>query len=133
MSMTPSRPYMIRGLYDWIVDNGLTPHIVVDASLDGVMVPQQHINKDGQIILNMAPGAIKDLSLGNDSVSFNARFGGVPSQVDVPVYAVMGIYARENGRGMMFGEESIPEPPPPTKKDGNKSKKSGRASLRVVK
>ena len=115
MSMTSSRPYIVRALYEWILDNDCTPHLLVNALDTGVEVPQQYV-KNGQIVLNIAPSAIIDLQMNNDSVSFNGRFGGVPMDVFVPMPAVMGIYARENGQGMIFDmEDSSPEPPPPEK------------------
>ncbi|WP_370981404.1 ClpXP protease specificity-enhancing factor [Agaribacterium sp. ZY112] len=112
-TMSSSKPYMLRALYEWIVDNDCTPHVVVDAHKDGVMVPQQYVNKNGEIVLNIAPGAVQHLSLENDFVSFSARFSGVSHDISVPCYAVLGIYARENGRGMMFDLEAEPEPEPP--------------------
>ncbi len=137
MAMTSSRPYMIRALYEWIVDNGFTPVIVVNATTEGASLPQQYVNSDGQIILNVSPGAVIELDMGNKAISFNARFGGIPTDVYVPVYSIMGIYARENGQGMNFDfeappEEPDPEPPsttPKMKKDAS----DRRASLRVVK
>ena len=113
MSMTSSRPYMIRALYEWIVDNNCTPYILVDAHVQGVEVPQQYVNKDGQIILNIAPSALKDLFIGLEAISFSARFGGVPFDLFIPCGAVLGIYARENGQGMMFEAESNTRPPSP--------------------
>lgn len=106
--LTPRRPYLLRAFYDWLLDNQLTPHLVVDISLPGVMVPLEYA-RDGQIVLNIAPRAVGNLSLGNDEVSFNARFGGVPRQVTVPLAAVLAIYARENGAGTMFEPEPIYE------------------------
>jgi len=102
--MTPRRPYLLRAFYDWLVDNDLTPHLVVDATLRGVRVPVEFV-QDGQIILNVAPRAVGNLELGNDCVSFNARFSGTPHSVIVPVYAIQAIYARENGAGTMFEPE----------------------------
>lgn len=102
--MTPRRPYLLRAFYDWLLDNQLTPHLVVDVSYDNVDVPMEFVN-DGQIVLNVAPRAVGNLSLADDAVSFNARFGGVPRQVYVPMAAVMAIYARENGAGTMFEPE----------------------------
>lgn len=104
MSMTSSRPYLIRALYEWILDNECTPHVLVNASHDEVEVPRQFV-KDGQIVLNVAPSAVQDLNLSNDSLSFNARFAGEPHYVYVPVGAVLGIYARENSQGMVFETE----------------------------
>ncbi|OON39221.1 ClpXP protease specificity-enhancing factor [Izhakiella australiensis] len=102
--LTPRRPYLLRAFYDWLLDNQLTPHLVVDINLPGVMVPLEYA-RDGQIVLNIAPRAVGNLALGNDEVSFNARFGGVPRQVTVPLAAVLAIYARENGAGTMFEPE----------------------------
>lgn len=136
MSMTSSRPYMIRALYDWIVDNNCTPYILVDAMANGVEVPQQHVNKDGQIVLNISPTAVMALSLDNQGISFNARFGGIPTDIHVPARAVLGIYARENGQGMVFEPELEPEPTPPAPKVAKPKpvrKEPSRPSLRVVK
>lgn len=130
--MTPSKPYVIRAIYDWIVDNNCTPHLLVDAEAEGVEVPQDYVT-DGQIVLNVSPSAVVNLQLSNESVSFSGRFGGVPVDIMVPVDGVIGIYARENGQGMIFDEESDldfdPQPPetdptPPS---------SDRPSLRLVK
>jgi len=131
---------MIRSLYEWIVDNSCTPYILVDSMVTGVMVPQEHINKDGQIVLNIAPSAVQALDLGAEALSFRARFGGIPTDLYVPCSAVLGIYARENGQGMVFEHEpeEEPEPPKPTKVSDSgapKSEKSDgdkRPSLRVV-
>jgi len=128
---------MIRALYEWIVDNNLTPHVVVNARAQGTSVPQRYVNKDGQIVLNIAPRAVTALNLGNQAVSFNARFGGIPTDIYVPCHAILGIYARENGQGMMFDFEPAPEPDPdpttPTDGGGKKDSGEGRPSLRVVK
>lgn len=102
--MSPRRPYILRALYDWLLDNQLTPHLVVNVTLAGVEVPIEFA-RDGQIILNIAPRAVGGLELGNDAIHFHARFGGVSHQVYVPMYAVIAIYARENGAGMMFEDE----------------------------
>ncbi len=102
--MTPRRPYLLRAFYEWLVDNDLTPHLVVAATLPGVRVPQEFV-QDGQIILNVAPRAVGNLQLGDDEITFNARFSGRPHVVIVPLYAVQAIYARENGAGTMFDPE----------------------------
>ncbi|NIF22662.1 MULTISPECIES: ClpXP protease specificity-enhancing factor [Pantoea] len=102
--LTARRPYLLRAFYDWLLDNQLTPHLVVDIHLPGVEVPLEYA-RDGQIVLNIAPRAVGNLELGNDVVEFNARFGGVPRQVVVPMAAVLAIYARENGAGTMFEPE----------------------------
>ena len=102
--MTPNRPYLIRALYDWILDNQMTPHLLVDASQPGAVVPPQFV-QEGKIVLNISPSAVRGLVLGNENISFNARFGGVAMDVAVPIAGVLGIYARENGRGMLFQDE----------------------------
>ncbi|KLV06205.1 hypothetical protein ABT56_09165 [Photobacterium aquae] len=102
--MTPRRPYLLRAYYDWLVDNDLTPHLVVDATLPGVKVPMEFVS-DGQIVLNIAPRAVGNLELGNEAISFSARFSGRPHSVIVPLYAAMAVYARENGAGTMFEPE----------------------------
>lgn len=102
--MSPRRPYMLRAFYEWLVDNELTPHIVVDATVSGVKVPSEFI-QDGQIVLNIASRAVSHLELGNDVITFQARFSGRPHSVIVPLYAVQALYARENGAGTMFEPE----------------------------
>ena len=129
--MTSSRPYLIRALYQWIVDNGVTPYVLVDALIEGVDVPAQYI-QDNKIVLNIAPTAVHGLTLGDEAITFNARFSGKPTNLFVPVEAVLAIYARENGQGMMFSEE--PEgPEPPTNGDDPADDSSGKPNLRVVK
>lgn len=128
LAMSSSRPYLIRALHQWIVDNGLTPHLVVDATAAGVQVPAQFV-QGGKIILNISPGAVSQLELTNDYVSFNARFSGQPMDVFLPPRAVLAVYARENGRGMAFGEEEDDSGGPP-RDDGPEP---GKPTLRVVK
>jgi stringent starvation protein B len=135
--MTSSRPYLVRALYEWILDNGCTPHVVVDALIDGVEVPQEHV-KDGQIVLNVSPVAVQDLIIDDHYVSFNGRFAGVSRRVLVPIGAMLGIYARENGEGMMFKAEILPEPEPPAPSDSSASGTQSSSSqkkpaLRLVK
>ncbi len=101
--MTSTRPYLIRALYEWIVDNQCTPHLLVEVKDDLVRVPRQFVEK-GVIVLNVSPSAVKHLLLGNDRISFSARFGGTPHDIDVPVSAVQAIYARENGQGIFLGD-----------------------------
>lgn len=98
-AMTSHRPYLLRALYEWIADNGLTPHLLVDATKPGVRVPT-HAVKDGRIVLNIAERAVAHLQMDNDDVRFSARFGGVSHAVIVPIDAVLAVYARENGQGM---------------------------------
>lgn len=128
--MTSSRPYMVRAIYEWINDNHLTAYVLLDATRTGVTVPQAHV-KDGRIVLNVAPGAVRDLFIRNDGITFSARFGGVPMQVVAPMQAVLAIYARENGQGMFFDEdeEFAAEPTP----DDEPPEPPKRPSLRVVK
>lgn len=131
-TVNPSRSYLLRALYEWLVDNQCTPHIVADTTLDGVIVPEQFIS-DGQIVLNINSSAVQDLQLGEDAVSFSARFGGVPMNVYVPMIAVVAIYAKETGMGMGFGMEPGVEffdQPDPTPSPPSKAK---RPKLQVVK
>ncbi len=130
--MTPSRPYIMRALYEWIVDNDCTPYMLVDAKIQDVMVPEQYV-KDGQIVLNISPGAVMDLDIANEAVAFNGRFGGVATDIYVPVNAVIGIYARENGQGMVFEVEEGVEPTPPDDPSAGPDKPEGRPSLKIVK
>lgn len=111
MTMTSNKPYLVRAFYDWIVDNNCTPYIVVNALEDGVEVPQDYVT-DGQIVLNLSPVSVKSLSITLESISFNARFAGVPMSVMVPIPAIMGIYAKENGQGMIFQQDLPPDPEP---------------------
>ena len=99
------RPYLIRAMHEWMSDNGHTPHIVVDATLDGVSVPTEHV-KNGKIILNISDSAAHNLHMGNENVSFRARFSGVPFDVVVPMRSVPGVYARETGQGMIFSHDA---------------------------
>ncbi len=132
--MNSSRPYLLRALYEWIVDNGCTPHIIVDATQPGVEVPSQYV-KDGQIVLNLSPSAVIELQLADDCVSFNGRFGGRPTDVYIPMAAVLGVYARENGQGMAFEAEDGDSDPTPD--DGGTPptplRRSSKPSLKVVK
>lgn len=127
--MTSSRSYLIRALYQWIVDNGVTPYVLVDALVQGVDVPQQHI-QDNKIVLNIAPMAVEGLTLGDDAISFSARFSGKSVNLFVPTEAVLAIYARENGQGMMFNDEPGSKPPPD---DTSPTDDKPKPSLRVVK
>jgi len=139
--MTSNRPYLIRAIYQWLLDNDTTPQLLVATDRRGVAVPPQYI-KDGQILLNLGPSAIRGLDLGNDFITFSARFGGRAMNVRVPVEAVLALYARENGQGMLFPQdepgygteteapqtdaaEADTEPPRPPR--------GGRPHLKVVK
>lgn len=128
MSMTSSRPYLIRAIYEWISDNGLTPYILVDAEAPGAEVPPQYV-ENGRIILNIAQRAVSELHQDNDWIWFSARFGGRKQDINVPVQSVLAIYAKENGKGMVFEQEEDPEEPPPSPGGG----KRGKPHLQVVK
>lgn len=144
MAMNSSRPYLIRSLYDWILDNNCTPHILVNADAEGVDVPRQHVQK-GQIVLNISPAAVVDLLMDNEAISFNARFSGTPTDIYIPIHAVIGIVTRENGQGMMFDLMEPPEPPDDSLDENDKTTDStllkdpsgkiqkGKPTLRVVK
>jgi stringent starvation protein B len=134
--MKSRRPYLLRAIHEWICDSDCTPHIVVDAAATGVEVPRQYV-RDGKIILNVSWSATDQLRLTNDDVSFTGRFGGASVGVRVPVSAVLAIYARETGQGMIFTEDDAaeatpppgkPEPPKPAPPSGGR-----RASLKIVK
>jgi len=129
-AMTPNRPYLLRALYEWISDNGLTPYLLVDAGVEGVRVPPGAA-KDGKVILNIAARAVGQFEISNERVHFLARFGGVSQVVDVPMAAVLAIYAQENGQGMMFQAEGAPAEPPPTAPTPDEAPK--RPHLRVIK
>ena len=143
MSMTSSRSYLIKALYEWILDNDCTPHLLVFADAPGVEVPQAQV-KDSQIMLNISPTAVVNYFMDKEAISFNARFGGVPTDVYIPHHAVMGIMTKESGQGMMFDLDELDKPSPPDN-DGNKpkttkdnkvtgiKKASGKPTLRVVK
>lgn len=139
--MNSSRPYLIRALYEWIVENDCTPHLLVDADYPGARVPPGYA-KDGQVVLNVSPSAVRHLHMDNEAVSFEGRFAGVPQSLFIPAAAVLAVYARENGQGMVFDLES------PTQDDDVDSavdgddqgppsseppRPSGRPSLKVVK
>ena len=141
--MNSNRPYLLRAIYDWISDNNLTPYVLVDAGFAGVRVPPQVV-KNGQVVLNLAMRAVSNLDLGNEWISFQARFSGVSQAIHIPVQAVLALYAQENGQGMMFpadegGENpppSTPEPddaPPAPDAEGGDKPKRGAPHLRVVK
>jgi stringent starvation protein B len=132
------RPYLVRAMHEWMTDAGKTPHLVIDASVPGVQIPAEHV-KDGKIVLNSSYSATKNLVIGNDVVELEARFGGRPYQISAPIDAVLGIYARETGEGMLFtdqedggngavlpdsNDDDGPEPSPAG---------PGRSHLRIVK
>ena len=138
------RPYLLRAMHEWITDSGQTPHLVVNAMVEGVDVPNQHI-QDGKIILNASYAAVQNLELGNEMIFFEARFGGAPHLVRVPVIAVLGIYARETSRGMVFSDADDAESNAGVIADGgndaesnaaltqSSSDRADRSHLRVIK
>ena len=137
LPMTSNRPYLIRAMYEWITDNGMTPYLLVDASVPGLRVPP-NVAKDGRVVLNVAARAVAHLDLGNELVRFLARFGGVSQEVLVPVRGVLAVYAQENGQGMMLGaaedeETEAGEEPPQAPDAGGDESKARRSHLRVVK
>ena len=122
----PQRPYLCRALHEWITDNGQTPHIVVDAGDERAIVPTEFV-EDGRIVLNVGYAATKDLVIGNDQITFEARFGGNPFRVSLPVTSVLAIYARETGEGMMFSDaDAVDESP--EKAPGKATRDSGKSS-----
>lgn len=132
--MTSSKPYILRAIYEWLLDNDMTPHLLVDANAEEVAVPMQFV-QDGKIILNISPSAVQALSLENDDVSFSARFGGKPFNLYLPMESILGIYAKENGQGTMFKDEHMDgdEPPETDPPSPPPEKKRPRPQLRVVK
>ena len=133
--MTPSKPYLIRALYEWLLDNEMTPHVLVNANAESVMIPKG-IATDGKVVLNLAPGAIQQLEMTNEHLSFSARFSGVAQNVYCPMVSVLAIYARENGEGTMFAEDADDVPLEEDKaEDGTDrtAKKSKPPGLKIVK
>lgn len=128
VTMTSKKPYLIRAYYDWIVDNNLTPYLLVNANYPDIDVPLEHVN-DGRILLNISPHACRGLHLENDKILFTARFSGVATQIFIHPSAVLAIYAKENGEGMEFPEERG-EPPPSS---GPKTPPRSKPSLKLVK
>lgn len=134
--MTPNQPYLLRAFYEWIVDNNLTPYIVVDAHYAGAQVPQEFV-QDGQIVLNVSPASTGNLQLGLSEIMFDARFGGVPRNIVVPCPAILAIYAKENGAGTVFTvEENIGSDEVEKQAEAHETEqkpKKGRPTLTVVK
>lgn len=140
-SITPTRPYMVRALYQWIEDNDLTPYLMVDATAENVQIPTEHV-QDGRIVLNIASRATGNMSMENDYIHFSARFGGVSQDIWVPLTAVLGIYAKENSQGMFFdpkeydnyqpaGDSPVAAKNSPTA--APKPKRDNKAGLKVLK
>jgi stringent starvation protein B len=104
--MVPIKPYLLRAAYEWSLDSGCTPHILVQATVSGVAVPEEYV-EDGRIVLNVHPDATTNLQIGDEWVEFNARFSGRPFAVRIPLAAILGLYARENGEGVSFPAEDL--------------------------
>lgn len=132
--MTSSRPYLIRAIYEWILDNDMTPYLLVNDDHPDVVVPKEFV-EDGKIVLNISPSAVQSLALGNEDITFSARFSGKPMQVFVPIENASALYAKENGQGMIFSvsedpdivteeEDDNPDPTPP---------RPSKPSLKIVK
>lgn len=133
-ALKPRRPYLLRAMHEWITDSDQTPHLVVDAAVAGVEVPRQYV-QGGKIILNVSHSATNALHLGNEGVVFRARFGAVTYDVSVPIAAVLGIYARETGQGMIFSEADAPPPQGSAEAPvaSGAETKRGKPTLKVVK
>ncbi|MBL1320501.1 MAG: ClpXP protease specificity-enhancing factor [Methylophaga sp.] len=129
--MTPQKPYLIRAVYEWLLDNQNAPYLLVNTTFDGVQVPHEYINDD-KIILNVAPDAVNNFHADNDWISFSARFSGKPMELFIPIVAVLAIYGKENNEGMFFtDEEASPSPVMPPSKSA--SPKKSRPGLKIVK
>ena len=127
----PKRPFLLRAMYQWITESGHTPHVIIDAANEAAEVPRAYV-KEGKIVLNLSESATQRLRIGNDDVEFDARFAGVVHHVRFPVSAVLGVYARETGEGMIFSEGE-PEAPQPSPEPPAADRKARRAKLTVVK
>lgn len=126
--MTSQKPYLIRAIYEWLLDNQMTPHLLVNTSYDGVQVPREYIN-DNKIVLNISDGAVQNFHADNDWISFSARFSGKPMELFIPIVAVQSIYSKENNEGMFFPSDDVPPPP----KRSLQSVKKERPGLKIVK
>lgn len=141
-SLTSTKPYLVRAIHEWILDNGLTPHLIVDATYPSTRVPPEHVS-DGRIVLNLSPSAVHRLVIGNEIITFSARFGGVSRNLAIPSDAVIGIVARENGEGLVFPPPEHPEATtaepastpaePDSAGSGKPSRRPGAPSLKIVK
>ena len=141
MNLPSNRPYFVRAIYDWLTDNAQTPYLVVDAEYEDVYIPQ-YLVENGKIVLNISMSAVRELELGNEAVTFSARFNGRAMDIYIPIDAVLGLVSREHGDGMFFRakeaettEEDAPEDPPPATlaPEPNKLRKKGRPRLKIVK
>lgn len=137
MTIRSRRPYLIRAIYDWATDNGLTPHLLVAADMEGVVVPREHV-QEGRITLNVSAMAVQNLDLHADPIWFSARFSGRHFEVQIPAGAVLAVFARENGEGIVFGEveagsEAVSTAPVRENDEPKGPRPSGRPNLRIVK
>jgi stringent starvation protein B len=131
--MKPKRPYLLRAMSEWILDSNMTPYVLVDATVDGVQVPLEHV-QDGKIVLNLSPSAVRALDLGPDAVACDGRFGGRPFGIYLPMRAIVAIYAKESGEGMVFEDEAFPDPSPPAPgADGGPGSKPAAARVSHLK
>jgi len=127
--MTSQKPYLIRAIYEWLLDNELTQYLLVNTLMEGVKVPEEYINDD-KIVLNIAPDAVQHFQADNEWISFSARFSGKAMELFIPIDAIQGIYGKENNEGMFFTDEELPQPPTPPKKPLASKE---RPSLKIVK
>lgn len=136
--MVSSRPYLIRAMHEWILDSDLTPYVLVDANHENVVIPLEYV-EDDKILLNISPGATQQLNLGNEFIIFSARFSGKAMEVSFPVDAALAVYAKENGRGMMFNTDGTDDEPPPSDPapdsttSGSSTTPAKKPSLKIVK
>jgi stringent starvation protein B len=127
-----TRPYLIRAIYEWCVDSGLTPYLAVRVN-GQTEVPTAYV-KEGEIVLNLSASAVRNLELGNEYITCNGRFGGTPYDIIVPIVAVIGIFAKENGQGLVFQGGEPEQPPPGTSgAEGGSKPKPQRPQLKIVK
>lgn len=138
LNLPPTRPYMIRAIYEWLEDNQLTPYLLVDATQDNLTIPTEHVS-DGRIVLNIASRATGNMVIDNEFIHFNARFGGVSRELWVPMQAILGIYAKENSQGMFFDPNEYDNYTPDSAKNANNkaarpsTKPKNKAGLKILK
>ena len=125
--LIPTRPYLIRAIREWAMDNGLTPQLLVDAGVDGIVIPESHV-RDGKIVLNVHSQAVKALELGNEFITFSARFCGTSHVINLPIQSVLAVFARENGQGIFFQEEETQHQMEQSAGDSEESPPNGQSS-----
>ncbi|MGA7750843.1 MAG: ClpXP protease specificity-enhancing factor [Gallionella sp.] len=132
MTDLSTRPYLIRAIYEWCVDSGFTPYLAVRVD-EHTEVPHAHV-KNGEIVLNLSADAVRNLLMGKEMITCTGRFGGVAFDLMVPVVAVIGIFAKETGQGLVFQGEDTQSPPPASNAGADATKpKSSRPQLKIVK